>query len=361
MITKPLVSILTLITLLFMGDISGARERQGEVVFKITIQAPEDSRDVRLWLPYPVSDGEQTIEDIRVGGNFTYSGVYGQRDGGDLALYAEWRSPAKERFLTLSFKASAIERIKRDFPTKESDIPVEIKEYLKGSRFIPTDGKVKEIAEDITKGKRGILEKARAVYDWVVENTFRDPNVQGCGTGIVERILAEKGGKCADISGVFVAIARAAGVPANEVFGLRLGKKAEEDITGGHHCWAEFYLPGYGWVPVDPADVRKAMLVEKLDLNDPRTKRYRDYFFGGVDEYRIVLNRGGKGRVFSPSQKGEPITYFMYPYAEVDGRPLEWLAAQKELKYKVTFKEITTVHSKSNETSPLLVTPVVSH
>ena len=116
-----------------------------------------------------------------------------------------------------------------------------------------------------------MLEKARAIYDWTCENTYRDPDTRGCGKGDVCALLKKPGGKCTDISSVFVALARAAGVPAREIFGIRLGKKAEEDITGWQHCWAEFYLPGYGWVPADPADVRKAMLVEKLKPEDKRT------------------------------------------------------------------------------------------
>jgi transglutaminase-like putative cysteine protease len=111
-------------------------------------------------------------------------------------------------------------------------------------------------------------------------------------------------------------------------------------MTKGHHCWSEFYLPGYGWVPVDPADVRKAMLKEGLDLK--QAEKYREYFFGAVDEYRIVLGRGGRGHYLNPPQKDGPLNYFMYPYAEVDGKALEWLAAQKKLKYQITFKEITS-------------------
>lgn len=333
--------VLALAAIPFILGVAYAKERKGEVTFEINIQAPEESKDVRLWLPYPVSDKEQTIEDIKVEGDFAYSAVYGQKQQlGDAALYAEWTKPAKTGFLTLTFKADAIERVKKDFPSKEAPIPVEIKEYLKGSQFIPIDGKIKETALKITKGKKGILKKAEAVYDWVIENTFRNPDIRGCGTGDVERILAEKSGKCADISGVYVALARAAGVPAREVWGLRLGKKQVDDITGGHHCWAEFYLPGYGWVPVDPADVRKAMLVEKLEIKDLKTKEYRNYYFGAVDEYRIVLTRGDKGYYLTPLQKEAPLPYgFMYPYAEVDGKAIEWLAAQKELKYKITFKE----------------------
>ena len=340
--------IVAISAIFFIFGISHAKERKGEVVFQVSVEAPENSNDVRVWIPYPVTDNEQTIEDIQIDGNYTYSGIYGQKDG-DLALYAEWTKPEKERIITLTFKASAMERVKlapagfkqrKDFPAKEdAKIPAEIQEFTKGSQYIPTGGKIKEIALKVTKGKKTIHQKAKAVYDWVVENTFRDPDVKGCGTGEVDRMLAVKGGKCADISSVYVAIARAAGVPAREVWGLRLGKKPEDDITGGHHCWSEFYLPGYGWVPVDPADVRKAMLANKLELKDAETKKYRDYYFGAVDEYRIALSRGGKGRVLSPAQKDEPLSYFMYPYAEIDGKGVEFIAAHKELKYKITFKE----------------------
>lgn len=317
---------------------AASKERKGAVELTVTVDAPESSKDVRVWVPYPVSDDHQTISDVKISGNYTSTGIYRVPSTGALALYAEWTAPAKEHRLTLSFNADALERVMKSFPPAESVIPVEVLPYLEGTRFIPVDGKIKEVSLKITAGKKSIKEKAEAVYDWVVENTFRDPNVQGCGVGDVEVTLAKRGGKCADISSVFVALARASGVPAREVFGLRLGKKPVEDMTGGHHCWAEFYQPGYGWVPVDPADVRKLMLVEKLELKD--AKAYRDYYFGAVDPYRVALAKGGRGIYLSPAQKAGPLNYFMYPYAEVNGKALEWLAAQKELKFKVSFKEI---------------------
>ena len=210
--------------------------------------------------------------------------------------------------------------------------------YLEGSRFIPIDGKIKKIARDVTRGKYRVDQKARAVYDWVVENTFRDPSVKGCGLGIVEETLAKKGGKCADISSVFVSVARSAGVPAREVFGMRLGKEdGLQDMSKGHHCWAEFYLPGTGWVQTDPADVRKVMLVENLTLD--QAKDYRDYYFSSVGPNRIALGHGGRNYTLNPPQSDGPINYFMYPYAEVDGKRLEWLAAQKRLKYSITYNK----------------------
>ncbi len=191
------------------------------------------------------------------------------------------------------------------------------------------------LAREIAAGKRGALARARAVYDWVVGNIRRDPDVPGCGLGLVEATLAARRGKCADTSSVFVALARAAGVPAREVFGLRLGRQGETDLTDGHHCWAEFYLPGAGWIPVDPADALR--LTQAKPLEPAAVKRYRDYYFGAVDEYRIVLERGGRGLLFAEGN-AQKVNYFMYPYAEADGRPLDY-CRPKAFRYTIRFRE----------------------
>jgi len=335
---KILVGVMLALFLLpFANGTALSRERKGEVNLDITVETGVGSHVTKLWLPYPVSDKYQTIEDISIKGNFTKSAVYRHKENGNLILYAEWKGPVKEPRLQVSYMAEAEERIKKDFPKAKGAevIPVGVRRYLKGTKYLPTDGKIKKIALQATAGKVGAEAKARAVYDWVVENLTRDPNVRGCGLGDVEVTLAKRSGKCADISTVFVALARSAGVPAREVFGLRLGKKDNEDITGGYHCWAEFYLPGYGWVPVDPADVRKIMLIKGLNIKE--AAQYREYYFGAVDKYRVALVKG-RNDFLTPRQSGGAVSYFMYPYAEVDGKPLKWLAAQGRLKYKNTFK-----------------------
>ncbi len=323
------------------GQAGTAPSRVGVVAMEVTVETGPGAHETDLWLPYPVSNEYQTIEDVRLDGNFTENALYRDAATGGLMLYARWKKGSASPRLSLTFRARAEERLRKDFPqtrvTARESIPVEVLPYLRSTELLPTGGRIGAIARKVTRGKKGTLEKARAVYDWVVENLARDPHVRGCGLGDVEVTLAKKSGKCADISSVFVAVARGAGVAAREVFGLRLGKKDNEDITGGHHCWAEFYLPGYGWVPVDPADVRKVMLKKGLNLEE--AGKYREYYFGAVDQYRVALIKG-RVRSLTPAQKGPPLTYFMYPYAEVDGRPLEYIAAQKRLKYRITFRAL---------------------
>ncbi len=313
----------------------------GEMSIAVTVDAPADNTDTKLWVPLPVSDKFQTIEDVKIEGNFAHQGIYKEKTTGNSMVFADWSTaPAEQRQLTLTFKVTTHKRENRDFVDRGLPIPSNVKQFIKAEAMVPTGGRVKKIGDEAAAGKVKVSEKARSVYDWVVDNTFRDPAVQGCGVGDVEQTLDKKGGKCTDISSVFVAIARSAGIPAREVFGIRLGKDdGISDMTGGHHCWAEYYVPGAGWVPADPADVRKAILVNKLENDPAEAGKYREYYFNAVDPYRIAVAMGGRGYYLNPPQKGGPLNYFMYPYAEIDGKPVAWLAAQKELKYKITFKK----------------------
>jgi len=166
--------------------------------------------------------------------------------------------------------------------------------YLASTDLIPTNGIVRETALKITAGARTEVEKARAIYEWIVVNTYRNAATRGCGSGDIAALLksGNLGGKCADLNALFVGFARSIGLPARDVYGIRVapsqfGYKAlgagSEVITKAQHCRAEVYLTGFGWVPIDPADVRKVVLEEppaNLDMNDPKVVAARAALFG---------------------------------------------------------------------------------
>ncbi|MDA8089856.1 MAG: transglutaminase domain-containing protein [Nitrospiraceae bacterium] len=315
-----------------------AKERKGEVTLRLNLNAPEKAKDVRLWIPYPVSGGHQRIYGVNIKGNFTQEGIYREGEHGNIALYAEWKGPFKKRALTYSYKVDRRDFVMKDFPRQQ--MPFSEKEfarYLRPTSFGPTSGKVKALALEITKYESSVVGKARAIYNWIVANMYRDEGVKGCGYGKVERLITTRGGKCADISSVFVALARSAGVPAREIFSIRMPEGRTGDMTKNQHCWAEFYDPGYGWVPVDPADVRKAMLKKNTnnlkDVND-----LVQYFFGAVDENRIAYYTG-RDVLLDPRQSGGRLDYFMYPYAEADGKPIGDMFGF-DLGYRIDFKEL---------------------
>ncbi|SNB46054.1 transglutaminase family protein [Geobacter sp. DSM 9736] len=335
---KILVMLMPLILLCAGATAWGAASAGGVITVDMDLSGQEAGKEVKLWLPYPVSDRDQQIGDIKIGGDYAEAAVYTDRQNGTPILYARWGEDARSRKLSLSFSAKRQELALRDFPEKEAAWDTaDYRHYLVPSSLGPTDGEVKKLADKITAGKRTVLARARAIYDWTCDNMYRDPDTKGCGKGDVCELLKKPGGKCTDISSVFISLCRAAGIPAREIFGIRLGKKSGEDITTWQHCWAEFYLPGYGWVPADPADVRKAMLVEKLGPQDPKAKEHREYFWGGIDPYRIKL-AVGRDLVLNPPQAGAPLNTFGYPYAEVGGKPLDFYDA-KSFKYTIGYRE----------------------
>ncbi|GFO53747.1 hypothetical protein GMSM_07540 [Geomonas sp. Red276] len=333
---KKLLFLVALVLLL--APSAWARSRAGVVTVEVDLSKQQAGKETKVWIPYVVSDRYQTVSDVKVSGDYATSAVYTDKANGNPTLFARWDKNAASRKLVYTFTVERDEITRGNFPGREPAWnSADYAEYLHATSLGPVDGEVQKLAAKITEGKTTVLEKARAIYDWTCENMYRDPLVVGCGKGDVCELLKKPGGKCTDISSVYVALARAAGVPAREVFGIRLGKKAEEDITTWQHCWVEFFLPGKGWVVVDPADVRKAMLVENLELKDPKVARYRDYFWGGVDAYRIKLS-SGRDIVLNPPQAGAPLNDFGYPYAEVGGQSVDFYEP-KSFSYRITYRE----------------------
>ena len=227
----------------------------------------------------------------------------------------------------------------------------ELNYFLRPTKFVPTDGIVKATAVRITRGAKTDVEKARLLYEWTVNNTFRDPKARGCGRGDI-RVMLESGvlgGKCADLNALYVGLARAIGLPARDVYGIRVAKSefgykslgaSPENISKAQHCRAEVYLSGYGWVPVDPADVRKVVLEEppgNRPLNDYRVKMARARLFGSWEMNWIAYNFAHD--VVLPGSSGTPVAFLMYPQAETAEGRLDCLDPET-FKYEITAREI---------------------
>jgi transglutaminase-like putative cysteine protease len=227
----------------------------------------------------------------------------------------------------------------------------ELRYYLRPTKLLPTGGIVKETAAEITSGARTDVEKARAIYEWIVENTFRDPKTRGCGVGDIRFMLESNdlGGKCADLNALYVGLARSAGLPARDVYGIRVAKSElgykslgalSENVTKAQHCRAEVYLTAYGWVPVDPADVRKVALEEppaNRPLNDDMVKKARARLFGSWEMNWIAYNFAHD--VMLPGSSGAPIGFLMYPQAETAEGRLDCLNPDN-FKYEIIAKEV---------------------
>jgi transglutaminase-like putative cysteine protease len=315
------------------SSVGADRWRAFEVTTRVEILNP--SGLTRAWVPLPLAedtDYQKTLGRAWDGNAVSVRVARDPRYGAGLVV-AEWpkttsgptlqvvtRIATRDRQVGVSGPAGGV-----------AEDPGVLRRYLEASDLIPTDGIVEATARKITQGAKTDVEKARVLYEWIVDNTFRDPRVKGCGLGDIKTMLETQnlGGKCADLNALFVGFARAVGLPARDVYGIRVADSAEfkslgksGDITKAQHCRAEFYLAGHGWVPVDPADVRKVVLEEQpggLPLDDPRVQKARAKLFGAWEMNWMAYNYAHDVKL--PGSTGAPVAFLMYPQAETaEGR-----------------------------------------
>jgi len=327
--------------------------RTFEVITRVEITDPVGA--VRVWLPVPLTANTDYFkrEPDSWTGNFkTVRSVQYDKYGTGM-VYADW--PAGEKAPVLELKSRFMTQDRQVDLSKKPDSSIKedkavLDYFRKPSKLIRTDGIVASTSRGIVAGKKTEVDRARAIYDWIVDNTFRDPKVKGCGIGDISTMLQTGylGGKCADLNALYVGLARASGLPARDVYGVRCANSAEfkslgraDDITGAQHCRAEVYLTGYGWLPVDPADVRKVVLEENqpelLPLDDPKVKKVRAKLFGAWEMNWLPYNYGHDIRL--PQSNGPEIAFFMYPQGETANGRKDSLDP-KSFTYTIKSKEI---------------------
>jgi transglutaminase-like putative cysteine protease len=321
------------------------RWRTFEVTTRVELQAAPGP--ARVWLPVPASEERPYQKDVRVKWSGSAKGRHDRTAEGVEMIVAEWAAGASPRILEVVAVVSTRNyQVALDAPRSRPQ-PLANTPYLKGTSLIAVDGIVRDTAMAITSGRTTDLAKARAIYDWIVDTTLRDPTVRGCGVGDIRWMLETKtyAGKCADLNALYVGLARAAGLPARDVYGVRVAPSTEfaslgrsGNITTGQHCRAEVYLSAFGWMPVDPADVAKVRLEERANgsLDDPYLQRARERLFGAWEMNWVAYNDGHDVQL--PGSMGRPVPFFMYPQAEIDGARIDSLDAER-FRYEMTAQE----------------------
>lgn len=340
--------------------------RRFKVNYAFDIKYYEKDYPARLWNPLPFNADYQRVKFLKFSGNYNDYDINCKNEYNANTFYAEWDKSPKRKLAYLEMEIETKPRIvpieKIEAASKENlPIPEEAQKFLKPTAHIPTTGIIKELADKITAGKTDRFEKVKAIYYWCTAHTFRNPKVIGCGKGDVKKMVKEQnvddiykngyfGGKCTDLSSLFTALVRAAGVPAREVFGIRLGKshfdkalgKSDKNgfatITTWQHCRAEYYIPGAGWIPADPADITKLELVEGLKYDDPKVQELVKRYLHSWEMNWVGFNHA-RDFVLYPKPTQYPLNMFGYPYAEVNDDVLNYYAP-KSFEYKITSQEL---------------------
>ncbi len=327
--------------------------RTYELTTRVEILNPEG--ETQVWLPIPAFSGDGWIKP----GETTFETKNGKAQivqdpkSGARLLHVAW--PANEPQLEVTAVSRFTARYLKVDPTKSDPAaklsPELRKRYTASTSTLRLAGIVTETATKITTGAKDDLDKAKRIYDWIVENTTRNPKTRGCGTGDIESMLKSGNltGKCADLNALYVGLARASGLPARDIYGVRVAPSAfgykslgagTANITRAQHCRADVFVDGVGWIPVDPADVRKVILEEppgNLAADAPKVKAARAALFGSWEMNWLAYN--DTHDVVLPGSKGPPVSFLMYPQAETARGRLDELDPDS-FKYTITTRQV---------------------
>jgi transglutaminase-like putative cysteine protease len=278
--------------------------------YAFTVKGLPAGQPVRIWFPAAHSDAYQDVRVISATGDLKLKPTREPRFGNEI-YYAETKK-AKRADLHFSVEYNVVRHehltlgINRPHLENASLSKKELRQYLAPNRLVPITGLPAELAAKVVAGKSSTLQKARAIYDYVFDNMRYEKTGTGWGRGDVLYACDVKKGNCTDFHSLFIAMARSQRIPAKFEIGFPLPADEHASEIPGYHCWAEFFDPQYGWVPVDISEAWKHP-----------AKRY--YFFGANDDGRLQLSIG-RDLKLNPPQAGEPLNYFVYPYVEVAGK-----------------------------------------
>jgi transglutaminase-like putative cysteine protease len=287
-------------------------------------EVPAGAKQVRLWIPLPLDTPDQSIRNLalkarrpgtagaEILGPRTADLADGEQDGlrwscrdirGGFGRSLCVQSAGTPIELELAFDVRRFET--RGGGTAGAE---ELAQERQPDNMIPLDGKVAAIAASL-KLPAEPKATARALYDHTLERMKYDKpeGDKGWGRGDAEWACDAKFGNCTDFHSYFMGLARTKGLPARFEMGFSVpGGTEKEAKVGGYHCWAYVWIEGHGWMPVD---------ISEADKHPEKS----DYFFGALDCDRVTMT-GGRDLVLEPSPAGGPLNFFIYPYAEIDGK-----------------------------------------
>ena len=302
----------------FPADQPPPASRTFAFTYQVHIPPTKDAQGkMLLWLPLPQQDAYQKFQDLQIDSPVSHSLGRESEYGNSFAVFEPTPAELNSGFdVTVRFVATRLEhRVPLDAPQAKivaaNSAPPDLRRYLEPDKLVPLNGVISDLAAEHTSGDTTELAKARHIYDYVLATMRYDKSGEGWGRGDAIWACSSKRGNCTDFHSLFIGMMRASGIPARFEIGFPLPEAKTEGDIPGYHCWAEFYLNGVGWVPVDASEAWK-------------NPAKRDYFFGAHDSNRVFFTYG-RGLRLSPDQHGDPLNYFIYPYAELNGKPVSGL------------------------------------
>lgn len=326
--------------------------RKFELVTTLAFAKPVQGR-LQAWVPVPSVDQDSWSKPLGSDWRTNAKTAELARDpaSGAEMVYFEWPEGDPAPAAEVSSEASTRDRL-TEFAKPRKPTPLTDEQrrlYTALTTVVPLDSQPRGAAAAIVDNAKTDLGKAKAIYEWLVEKTACGPDELAAASMLQPGIESAAGPDCSNLNSLYVALARALGLPARVIYGVRVAPSqhgyvslgaASADITGEEHCRAEVWLEEYGWVPVDPGDARRVAEREPpggIGLSDPKAVAARLTLFGACEGNWIPYNFATD--IVLPHSAATSIPHLMRPWAQTaEARLGERVPSG--FSYKVTVREL---------------------
>ena len=325
-----------LLCTLFIFACSQNVQRTFNFIYTVNIES-SNGKKIELWIPVPQSSSVQSIENINIKSDGLNYSIEEEKVHGNQYLYINHEEGSyDEKTVSISFTTNRMEHQNMEYDALSSE------KYLRSYSMVSTGATFSKVIDKNNLSKNDI----RGIYDYVLSGMhygkpknigdiyYNDPwlnshekyGIKGVTRDDVVSLYQHaksKGGdytfgngnslyacnigvgNCTDYHSYFMSLARTLGIPTRFHMGFQI-PEGNEGTIGGYHCWADYYVEGEGWHPVDISEADKA-------------PNKMDYYFGTVCENRVEMM---VGRDFVLEGYGEEtVNLFIYPLLEIDDVP----------------------------------------
>lgn len=156
--------------------------------------------------------------------------------------------------------------------------------YTQSASLIPSDDPlIKSQTSTLLGRERNPYIKAQRIYEWFIGAIqIQDTAAEDLPNDAVAALEAKRADPYTAAL-LYCAMLRSAGVPCLPVAGVLINRSRQ----AVRHYWAEFWIDGFGWIPVDPVLGTGAVPSSFAARPD-----HTSFYFGSMDNQRIAFSRG---------------------------------------------------------------------
>ncbi len=277
------------------------------------IDLPRGAGPLDIFIPIAQSGPRQTIDSLHVEGSVQgvmgREAVYGNRFWhahletiDSPSLWIRFRYEVERRAFSFRQRPEGAA-----LPASAASV---LRLFRRANNRVPVSGPlIDRIRRDLPPHDGSPLGRAKAVYAYVLDHMEYKKVGRGWGNGDTYWACLEGYGNCTDFHALFVSLARAEGLPTRFSIGFPIPQDKKRGRVMGYHCWADFYVPGQGWIPIDASEAWKH-------------PERRDYYFGNLPADRVRLSIG-RDLELGDGHRSDPLNYFVYPHVELNGLPYD--------------------------------------